>query len=122
MEPPAKTDCLAELEKKDLLVLLETQEETEPTDKVDLKEMLVLQVYPESEVDPVFQDKEKGENLADQVYLKGYPDSLETKESQGSQVEMVYQEVLVPKETAVLLDETVKREMVDVMVNQEDPD
>lgn len=30
--------------------------------------MLVLQVYPENEVDPVFQDKEKGENLADQVY------------------------------------------------------
>lgn len=122
MEPPAKTDCLAELEKKDLLVLPETQEETEPTGKVDLKVMLVLQVYPESEVDPVFQDKEKGENLADQVYLKGYPDSLETKESQGSQVEMVYQEVLVPKETAVLLDETVKRERVDVMENQEDPD
>lgn len=122
MELPAKTDCLAELEKKDLLVLLETQEETEPTDKVDLKVMLVLQDYPESEVDLVFLDKEKGENLADQVYLKGYPDSLETKESQGSQVEMVYQEVLVPKETAVLLDETVKRERVDVMVNQEDPD
>ena len=47
--------------------------------------------------------------MADQVYLKGYPDSLEKKESQGSQVEMVYQEVLAPKETAVLLDETVKR-------------
>ena len=41
--------------------------------------------------------------------MKGYPDSLEKKESQGSQVEMVYQEVLAPKETAVLLDETVKR-------------
>jgi len=66
-ELPVKTVLLAELERKVLVELQETLEETVLTDSLDLKVMPVLLVFPENEVDPVFPDREKREKPADQV-------------------------------------------------------
>ena len=38
--------------------------------------MLVLQVYPESEVDPVFQDKEKGVRVCHKYQTGEFPTAM----------------------------------------------